>query len=249
MQKASSLTFAFKMAAAVVYRDDLTSDDYRVIASDVYPNVFPYDQFDSNFPPAEWNCAATLIGPKHAISAAHCFDSSTDEFQVEIGGVMHTVEEVIPNPCYNFNSEEPLSSDIAIMVLKTESAVTPAQVFKSSTPEAEDEVGKEIHVLGWGQSGAIGEVNNSNAVIGTFHAGRNIVHDIWNGMVTYTMTSPDEGALPLEAMAWDGDSGGPAFIEVDSELQIAGVNSFGFCCQYDNTDYYTRLGGVSYQWI
>ena len=50
-------------------------------------------------------------------------------------------------------------------------------------------------------------------------------------------------------MAWDGDSGGPAFIEVGGELQIAGVNSFGFCCQYDNMDYYTRLGGVSYDWI
>ena len=63
------------------------------------------------------------------------------------------------------------------------------------------------------------------------------------------MSAPDDGALPLEAMAWDGDSGGPAFIEVGGTLKIAGVNSFGFCCEYDNTDYYTRLGGISYDWI
>ena len=249
MQKVTSFAYAFNMATAVVYRDDLTSADYQVDPAVVYPNVFGYDQFDSNFPPEEFSCAATLIGPNHAISAAHCFDTSTDEFTVGIGGVEHTVTEVILNPCYNFKSEEPLSSDIAILVLEEASAVTPAQVFKSATPESEDEVGEEIHVLGWGQSGNIGTVNTSNAVVGTFHAGRNIVHDIWNGMVTYTMTSQADGGLPLEAMAWDGDSGGPAFIEVGGELQIAGVNSFGFCCQYDNTDYYTRLGGVSYDWI
>ena len=58
--------------------------------------------------------------------------------------------------------------------------------------------------------------------------------------------------MPLEAIAWDGDSGGPALIEVDSEtgeLQIAGVNSNGDCCTYGDEDEYTRLGGIAYDWI
>lgn len=68
-------------------------------------------------------------------------------------------------------------------------------------------------------------------------------------MIKYKMRAPGDGALPLEAMAWDGDSGGPAFIEVDGDLHIAGVNSYGDCCSYGDFDYYTRLGGAAYEWI
>lgn len=39
------------------------------------------------------------------------------------------------------------------------------------------------------------------------------------------------------------------FIDVDGELQIDGVNSFGDCCNYGDRDYYVRLGGVAYDWI
>jgi len=189
-----------------------------------------------------------LIGTRYAITAAHCFGKKHKDFPVEIDGTRHQVINTIRNPCFG-NNEEPIESDIAIIELDSDSTATPAPVFQSVGAGRGDEIGQEMHVLGWGGSGPIGTVNQKNAEEGIFHAGRNTVYDIWNGMIKYRMRAPGDGALDLEAMGWDGDSGGPAFIEVGGELHVAGVNSYGDCCSYGNFDFYTRLGGVAYEWI
>ena len=69
------------------------------------------------------------------------------------------------------------------------------------------------------------------------------------------MDKQEDGGLALEAIGYDGDSGGPAFIEVNGKLQIAGINSFGDCdppekCPYGSKDYFVRLGSEpAYSWI
>ena len=68
-------------------------------------------------------------------------------------------------------------------------------------------------------------------------------------MLVYTMDRDRDGGLPLEAIAWSGDSGGPAFIERSGDYYIAGINSSGDCCSYGDQDEYTRLGGFAYNWI
>lgn len=100
--------------------------------------------------------------------------------------------------------------------------------------------------MGWGAYGAI-ESDDFNEPDGTFHRGKNIFKKIHYNMLIYTM---NEDALDLEAMDWAGDSGGPAFIEVDGTDKIAGVNSNGSCCYYGDEDEFTRLGSTfAYAWI
>ena len=69
-------------------------------------------------------------------------------------------------------------------------------------------------------------------------------------MVQYKFDRPGTPDIQtLEAMSWSGDSGGPMLIEVDGKYKIAGVNSNGDCCNYDNVDNYARLGDTAREWI
>lgn len=102
--------------------------------------------------------------------------------------------------------------------------------------------------MGWGGAGPLGAVPGENDY-GVFHAGENEVMEIENNMLIYSFDEQIEGALPLEAIAFDGDDGGPAFIDVGGELQIAGVGSNGGCCNFGDYGEYTRLGDIAYNWI
>ena len=111
--------------------------------------MFPYQNFPEEGD--EWNCAATLIGPRHAITAAHCFDSTQDPFEVTIAGTTHTVIETRLNPCYNLESEEPISADLAILVLDSDATPTPAVVYQGATVDGEEEVGETLIRQGRGE--------------------------------------------------------------------------------------------------
>ena len=70
-------------------------------------------------------------------------------------------------------------------------------------------------------------------------------------MLEYSLTSPDDdSALALEAVAWGGDSGGPAFMSEGGVNYLVGVNSGGKCCSYGDTDQYVRVAStLSREWI
>jgi len=181
MQKTTCFAVALQMASAIIYRDDFAVSNYQsMYPRSNYPNVFPYD----NTGEGEWNCAATLISKRHAVTAAHCFDSEQDDFEVDIDGKTHTVTDVIRNPCYNSIGEEPIAADLAILVLDSDATPTPATIFEA-TIDGEEEVGKEILIMGWGLYGPVS--NGEPDDYGSFHAGVNIVTDVWNEMIRYEM--------------------------------------------------------------
>ena len=131
----------------------------------------------------------------------------------------YTVIETRLNPCYNLNSEEPVSADMAILVLDRDiDAQTGYVDVYNADPDTGygSEIGKKFTLMGWGGYGPMGE-EPSRA--GEFHAGENVWERIESGMLVYSMDSQANGGLELEALAWDGDSGGPALIEVSPGVQ------------------------------
>ena len=72
--------------------------------------------------------------------------------------------------------------------------------------------------MGWGGARPFGTGLPNENEYGVFHVGENEVKRTDNNMLIYSFDRQSEGALPLEAIAVDGDSGGPAFIDVGGEL-------------------------------
>ncbi len=86
--------------------------------------------------------------------------------------------------------------------------------------------------MGWGLSGPVGTTENTATEDGTFRVGKN-VFEVADGTLDYTL---NEEGVAGEAIAWSGDSGGPAMIVRDGIKYIAGTNSGGDCCEFGNVD-------------
>ena len=99
-----------------------------------------------------------------------------------------------------------------------------------------DELGEEMTMMGWGDTGEAGMDEDDTYNDKKFRVAKNIVTDVSNGVLTYRFDEGDDG-LENEGLAFSGDSGSPAFIDG----QLAGVNSGGDCCDYGSLDQYKRL--------
>ncbi len=88
----------------------------------------------------------------------------------------------------------PPGADIAILVLSKSSRVRPELIYTDG-----DEVGKEITIVGWGDSVKMGgDPPEDGEGSGKFRRGKNIVTSTQENTLTYRL---DEFGLPLEAMA------------------------------------------------
>lgn len=254
----------FPAANAIIIRDDVDDAMYTT-DSDAFPAVFPMDPSGAK---QKGECCATLITAQHAVTAAHCFEGGEWEaFDVEISGATFTVEAVHNNPCFDYDNDGPDGHDIA--VIRLDRALTDAMdVAPYPIYTAGDEVGKRIQIMGWGDTGEAGDTfaeyddddegcndgSNPDCVTTdrTFRLGENIVIDTDDGVLHYRFDNPSSAgstALDLEAMAWSGDSGGPALItDDDGTVFIAGTNSAGDCCDYGSVDGYKRTGD-HFEWI
>ena len=77
-----------------------------------------------------------------------------------------------------------------------------------------------------------------------------------SGIITYDMTRSGPSSHPREAIAQDGDSGGPALIQANGEWMVAGVNSGtdeNNSCDWGSVDQYCRLSPhatwIGRQWM
>lgn len=178
-------------------------------------------------------CTAEIIAPTVVLTAAHC----VSEDEVGVGAVWEVltstslqgsktrlrVKEVHHDPA--FDAKAPQNGhDVGIAILEEPTAITPLPFLHNALPDTV--TGQEVRLVGYGLSNAFAQTGAGikrqvttkiDGVDGlTIHVG-DFFHDSCNG-----------------------DSGGPAFVQVNGVETIAGVTSYGdiFCLL---GGYYTRL--------
>ena len=258
-------------SAAMLIRHDVDPDKYIVEEAD-YPAVFPVLETKRLK-----DCVATLIAPQWAITAAHCLtllyenDFGTSPYTVSIAGTENVVVDAIwpeqlgaleirkdsdGNIIGRSLDVPDFSDDVALLKLDTPvTHVDPIALY-----ESEDEVGKIVTLLGWGDFG-MGDKGIPKRVINDkkFRQATNQITKTKKNYLFFDFDSPRSGkALPLEGVNGPGDSGGPALVSTNSGPQIIGISSGGRYRnpfkrftpqgQYGWQEYYVRVSQIR-DWI
>lgn len=254
------LTAMSSVASAIVIRHDVDDADYRVAMSEFSALV---DM------PGEGHGA--LIAPQWVVTAAHVIPKPAELDQVVINGISRDVERVVIHPGYKMlpqvlidqamaSGEAMLivvflasSDDIALIRLtRPVTDVAPVSIYKGH-----DEPRKILKIIGKGATGT-GTTGHDPAGPNRTQLRRaynkvTSAHDRW---LCYVFDEPPS-AVPLEGMSGNGDSGGPALIEIEKSWRLAGLASWKVVQgdirtarpgHYGQTACYVRLGHYI-EWI
>lgn len=219
-------------AHSIVIRDDWTEAESRAFAR--------------SYPTTCWvkgGGSGVLIAPQWILTAGHVAQGQ-QAFggSIEIGGRTYEIAQAFTHPQWKPYGPK----DIGLMRLKS-----PVQGIKPS-PLATGEVtpGTKVAIVGGGIFGTglkpPGPVGPDT--IPMLHAGMNVTEKSPQAdLIRIVLTKPGE-ALPMEAIAAPGDSGGPMFVQQGKEWRVVGVGQSGEDLNNDNVmaDYgdssnYTRV--------
>ena len=224
--------FSLAHAPAIIIRDDLDDANYVVNDSD-YPALVDLIE--------RGDCIGTLIHESYLLTVAHCAADLDPGDSLNVNGISYSVAEIIPHPQWNKRRDE---YDIALVRFSQPvKGITPLPIYRGG-----DETGSLITLVGRGvtNTGLEGERRARND--GKLRKCTNIVTSVDDHFIEIRFERPGEdGITPLEGVGAAGDSGCPAFIEVDGLLYIAGLNSWGEgprnvrVGQYGAFDYQTRV--------
>lgn len=214
------LLLPFHASQGIIIRHDKADSRYRVEAGD-YPQLFfLHTSFDNKV------CVATLIASRWAITAAHCTQQTplgaamtTDgSYPLTIAGQSYQVENLILHPEHDTGNEL-TNVDLALLYLDHNvDGITPAALYRNT-----DEANQVFSLLGWGFTGigTRGLLSND----GSFRRAENRVEEAAQWL-TFLFDDPRESgntSLPLEGVPGLGDSGGPALLETEAGLVLAGI--------------------------
>ena len=224
-----ALLAASSTASAIVIRDDVDDSKYRVPSSE-FPALVDM--------PGEGH--GVLLAAQWVITAAHAITWQSEIKRVVLNGTSRDVERLVIHSGYKKPSQELINQALAtgdatlVMVLLASSDdialvklthpvtdVAPVTLYKDS-----DELGQIVKIIGKGATGtgATGHDPKGPNRTELRRAFNQITsaHDRW---VCYVFDKPPS-ALPLEGMSGNGDSGGPALIQVKGEWLLAGLTSW-----------------------
>jgi len=223
-------------ANAIIIRHDIDDEEYRELGEQYSASV-AYIRGKG--------CTATLIDPEWLLTAAHCVAGRERRVTKATHlGNEYAIESIVVYPQFELANDK--VHDIALIQLKEPILNgVPAKLYAD-----EDEAGKSVVFIGSGYFG-----NGVEGITKRVHIQRgatNTIIGVSENLIKFKFDAPSE-ASDLEGISGPGDSGGPAFINIDSQLYVAGVSSYQVVNEFEEAHYgveerYTRVSAY-YPWI
>lgn len=243
------LMLSFSLMSLIVRHD--VSDDRFIALAKKYPQTVNLNIGGSGLG------ESTLIKENWLVTAAHAAIYLKEEMEtgkrpkVTIGIKQYDIEKVILHPNYKFNEREfSIENDIALIKIKGHiTHISYAKLY-----DKQDEKGKQITIVGRGYFGtALTDAVKSD---GINRAATNKIDKVNSQWIRFKFDSPEsENTTELEGVSANGDSGGPAFIDVNNVRYIIGVSSHQLNDDeeavenfYGVNEYYTRISSYK-KWI
>ncbi|TDF35799.1 trypsin-like serine protease [Alteromonadaceae bacterium M269] len=223
-------------AKAIVIRHDVDDKKYRELGEQYSASV-AYIR--------SRGCASTLIAPKWLLTAAHCVAGREKSITKATHlGDKYPIEAIVVHPQFDLANDKVY--DIALIQLKKPILKgSPAKLYTRK-----NEQGKPVVFIGSGYFG-----NGLEGITKRNHKQRgatNTIIGVSEQVIKFKFDVPSK-ASHLEGISGPGDSGGPAFINIDSQLYVAGVSSYQVVNEFEEAHYgveerYTRVS-TYYPWI
>jgi hypothetical protein len=231
---AIALLFVFSAPAyAILTRADRDDAEYLELAT----------RYTSSVSLGTQGGEGVLIAPRWVLTAAHrakAMQEMTPLPKLRIGERDFEVQATFLNPGWKAGGE----NDLALILLRQPvRGVEPTRLYRDA-----DEAGKTLVIVGHGHTGPLGATPPAK---GTWdrkkRAAINTVDRVMPRILGMQIKKADE-ASDLQGAATPGDSGGPAYLQTDDGLFVAGIgiatgdrNADGILGNAGDWESYTRV--------